>query len=70
MNTPHARFAELHATNALLVLPNAWDAGSALPRTALLQPGIGTHPELLAAGVRRLSAGPALYAHAWSAIPR
>lgn len=29
MNTLHARFAELHNTSTLLVLPNAWDAGSA-----------------------------------------
>lgn len=43
-------------------------AGISLPLNIMWLPGIGTHAELLAAGVRRLSAGPALYAHAWSAV--
>ncbi len=43
-------------------------AGIALPLNVMWLPGIGAHAELLAAGVRRLSAGPALYAHAWSAV--
>ncbi|WNH51093.1 isocitrate lyase/PEP mutase family protein [Stenotrophomonas oahuensis] len=43
-------------------------AGITLPLNVMWLPGIGTHAELLAAGVRRLSAGPALYAHAWSAV--
>ena len=43
-------------------------AGISLPLNIMWLPGIGTHAQLLAAGVRRLSAGPALYAHAWSAV--
>lgn len=38
-----------------------------LPLNVMWLPGLASHVELATAGVRRLSAGPALYVHAWAA---
>lgn len=38
-----------------------------LPLNVMWLPGLAAHADLAAAGVRRLSAGPALYVHAWAA---
>lgn len=39
-----------------------------LPLNVMWLPGLVGHADLVAAGVRRLSAGPALYVHAWAAL--
>jgi 2-methylisocitrate lyase-like PEP mutase family enzyme len=42
-------------------------AAVSLPLNVMWLPGLAAHAELAATGVRRLSAGPALYVHAWAA---
>lgn len=39
-----------------------------LPLNVMWLPGLVGHADLVAAGVRRVSAGPALYVHAWAAL--